>query len=477
MPEPILKNKGIDLSNKDIFINFKLNTSNYQIPKKELYNNIIPKKEISIRDKTYVNNSVPILIQDKKEYITSLVNKINANKNNDKPYTGKLQLKPVKKDNGTKCTEGQCSDYVQKEIYRISNSNISQEDFRKKLGLYGNAWQLSQNIKNGELIDKDYKVGDVVLINTGGYSNYQKEANKYGDGNTHTAFISKINNDGTYDIEHNIHKMNNLSNKYEGHVYTSTVKNNELNNFPFYKVAKVIRPDYNQLSSTNYIYDKEKLTNTSSNKYENNIINYANANKNKIASYLNISDSEFEDLTRATLGIINKETKFDESFTKIGIDLREPYETMSSLYKTIANTFLPKNEEYSETSQGLSRIKYDTNFDPSTLNNIKQYFNIKDIDNEYGSYIYTMKLLSDNYKYFKNKNYDNPSALYRAITKHNSPAKSRSIGKFKNENDYAKNKDVDYTNEVLKYALKYNYNNNSTPLNRLYLNKNIYNKL
>lgn len=416
----------------------------------------------------------PSLLKSKKDIIdiqTKLVNagidigKFGINKNGVDGFIGKKTLEGIKKYNssvnnnfklsflpkeklsGEYCIEDQCAEYSKEELYRRANINTPKDQFFKSVGLLGNAWEVSDNIlsKKGTLIynenDKINRsnlspnIGDIVSIYTGGRSDFQKEADEKGDGLTHTGFISKVYPDGSYDIEHNIHKSK-LFGGYEGKAYTSHVNKHNVDGFS-YRVKKITRPNYgSNYSESVPINEENKLFYKTENKNAVDAVNFINSNKKKLALEFKLDEANFGALSQGVIGIINRESKFGESPMKlIG------KEVLAEVKKRAQTAFSPevygKDEE---ASKGLGRIKHTMNF--GDVDHSKLF---KTSSEGQKAAVEVMAILSKNYHNFKNKGFNDKDALYRAIAAHNSPKKAKDT----NEDSFANKKEIDYVNKVL----------------------------
>lgn len=310
------------------------------------------------------------------------------------------------------------------------------------------------------------KVGDVVSMFTGGLSNYQDMSNKKGDGNTHTGFISKVNSDGSYEVEHNVHSGSNFSG-YKGHAYTSLVKNNVLVDKGF-KVNKITRPNYNKfdINNSNIIDPENILYYDDNNKSATDMVNFFNKNKKNISSILGLTDDQALSLAHASLGIINQETKFGE----VGKIKLKGKEILAESIKRVTS-LLSKDKEYgknSEASKGLGRVKREMNFGDK---NYTRAFNAENLSEESFSEVIT--LLSKNFFRFKKTGITDEDALYRAIAAHNSPNKASNFS----EDSYANNKNIDYVNKILVNSSKGGVKNKNisynTLVNKLQMNPDI----
>lgn len=363
------------------------------------------------------------------------------------------------------CTEEQCSEYMQNELYRNVQPSVSREEWNEKTGLHGNAWDIGKNIvKAGgaEVKVNQVKPGDVVTMFTGGRSSYQGEANAAGTGTTHTGLVDKVNPDGSYYILHNVHDKNYLTGNYTGVEYRDLVKDDMITSGGVtrsFQVRNAFRPDYKEvnigekkvvrkdlqlkinpnkaglLASKGY----QSTLSTAKEKLENSFIKPLNDTKNKdvFSKKFNLGDDEYNSLAKATLGILGQETSYGTN----------AYYT-TGLKPTVATVLHAVGVKGDEVSKGAGRLKYETNFGNDDLTEIgvtKGNFNDED-----KASLTTMYKLANDYKTFLKKGYNKKDAIYRAITVYNSSLGHVSNGK--KIGDWAKTYDVDYTNKVLNYG-------------------------
>lgn len=385
-----------------------------------------------------------------------------------------------------RCTEGQCSEYAQNELFRNIQPNVSRKEWNEKTGLYGNAWDIGKNItsKGGKEVSiKAIKPGDVVTMYTGGYSAYQGEADAAGTKTTHVGIVDKVNPDGSYYILHNVHSGS--KGDYEGKEYRDLVKNNLTSTHNF-TVKHAFRPKYDAVESGEkkvlredlaIKIDPKKASKLSSGDYnnfftsasaktklENSFIKPLNEPKNKkaLAKTFNLGDDEYNSLAKASLGILGQESDFGTN---------KLYTTGTK--KIVASTFKTVGLKNDEVSKGAGQMKYETNFGNDDLTEIgvnKDNFNDED-----KASLVTMYKLSRDYKKFLNKGFNKKDALYRAVTNYNS-----SMGRVvsgKKVEDWAKDYDVDYANKVLNFSDMFDITDGKksykTTSDNLLLNKNV----
>jgi hypothetical protein len=410
-----------------------------------------------------------------------------------------------------KCTEGQCSEYTQNELFRNIQPNVSRQEWNAKTGLYGNAWDIGKNItaKGGKEVDrKTVKPGDVVTMYTGGSSLYQGEANAAGTGTTHVGIVDKINPDGSYYILHNVHTLGS-SGDWEGREFRDLVKGDIIrsdNNNNGFAVRGAFRPKYEAVESgekkvlredLSIKLDPKKASKLSSGDYnnfftsksakeklENYYIKPLNDSKNKkaLSKVFNLGDDEYNSLAKASLGILGQESEFgtNKQYTtgvkKTGAGASKvagyipPLVGLNELSKaTFGKDFIKTDE----ISKGAGQMKYETNFGNDDLTEIgvtRENFNDED-----KASLTTMYKLSRDYKKFLNKGFSKKDALYRAITNYNS-----SMGRVvagKKVEDWAKDYDVDYANKVLNFSNFFDVTDGKksykTTSDNLLLNKNV----
>jgi hypothetical protein len=403
------------------------------------------------------------------------------------------------------CTEGQCSEYAQNELFRNIQPNVSREEWNEKTGLYGNAWDIGKNIKSkgGKEVDKKtVKPGDVVTMFTGGMSAYQSEANAAGTGTTHVGIVDKVNPDGSYYILHNNHTGS--KGNWQGEEFRELVKNNTtgIHNFtvrhafrPKYEAVesgekKVLREDLaikidskkaSKLSSGDY--NNFFTSKSAKEKLENYYIKPLNDSKNKkaLSKVFNLGDDEYNSLAKASLGILGQESGFGTS-SNYTSGKKRAEATLGKVAGTLLgeegsklvnqNPF-GKIAKRDEISKGAGQMKYETNFGNDDLTEIgvtRDNFNDEDKVS-----LTTMYKLSRDYKKFLNKGFNKKDALYRAVTNYNS-----SMGRVvqgKKVEDWAKEYDVDYTNKVLNFSNFFDVTDGKksykTTSDNLLLNKNV----
>ena len=388
-----------------------------------------------------------------------------------------------------KCTESQCSEYSQNELFRNVQPNVSRDEWNAKTGITGDAWSIGKNIisKGGqEVKPKQVQAGDVITVYTHGISPFQKEADAAGTGTTHVGIVDKVNPDGSYYILHNLHKGN-KEDGFEGREYRDLVKANEIQGHSSpYTVKHIFRPNYGSVENgekkivredlairidpkksaalSTGDYDNFFTSASAKTKLETSFIKPLNDNKNKkvLSKVFNLGDDEYNSLAKASLGILGQETGFGTS---------AKYTT--GIKQTIAKSAHAVGLKKDEASQGAGQLKYESNFgndDVTELGITKDNFS-----DENNASLTTMYKLSKDYKKFLDKGFSKKDAMYRAITTYNSTM-GRVVNGKKIE-DWAKDYDVDYTNKVLNYANMFDVSDKKksykTTSDNLLLQKNV----
>jgi hypothetical protein len=391
----------------------------------------------------------------------------------------------IKEGNGLlgKCTESQCSEYSQNELFRNLQPNVSREEWNAKTGIMGDAWNIGKNIisKGGqEVKPKQVQPGDVITVYTHGISPFQKEADAAGTGTTHVGIVDKVNPDGSYYILHNLHKGS-KEEGFEGREYRDLVKANEIQGHSSpYTVKHIFRPNYGAVENgekkivredlaiklnpkkaailSTGDYDNFFTSASAKSKLENSFIKPLNDKKNKkvISKVFNLGDDEYNSLAKASLGILGQESAFGTNqnyttgFKQVKANGAKVLGTLLGKEGTnlVNSTPLGKIAKRDEVSKGAGQLKYETNFgkdDVTELGITKDNFSEEDKVS-----LTTMYKLSKDYKKFLDKGFSKKDAIYRAITTYNSTM-GRVVNGKKIE-DWAKDYDVDYTNKVLNYS-------------------------
>lgn len=388
-----------------------------------------------------------------------------------------------------KCTEKQCTEYTENEIFRNLQPEIPRQEWNKLTGLYGDTWKIGSNIiKAGgkEVKNQGVSPGDVITIYTGGVSPYQDQANKEGTGDTHSALVDKVNPDGSYYVLHNLHKGS-KEKGFEGREYRDLVRGNQIQGHDAtLTVRHVYRPNYGKvkLGEKKIVredlainVDPKKASTLSTGEYnnfftsasakdklENLFIKPLNDSKNKkvIAKVFGLGDDEYNSLAKSALGVLGQETEYGTN---------PKYTTGAK--KTAANIAKLVGAKNDEVSYGAGQLKYETNFGSDALTELG--INQDNFNSEDKASLTTMYKLATDYKGFLKKGYNKKDALYRAITVYNTSLGHVSGGK--KVEDWAKEYNVDYTNKVLNFSNMFNVNDNKnsykTTLDDLLLQKNV----
>ena len=388
-----------------------------------------------------------------------------------------------------KCTEKQCTEYTENEIFRNLQPEIPRQEWNKLTGLYGDTWKIGSNIiKAGgkEVKNQGISPGDVITIYTGGVSPYQDQANKEGTGDTHSALVDKVNPDGSYYVLHNLHKGS-KEKGFEGREYRDLVRGNQIQGHDAtLTVRHVYRPNYGKvkLGEKKIVredlainVDPKKASTLSTGEYnnfftsasakdklENLFIKPLNDSKNKkvIAKVFGLGDDEYNSLAKSALGVLGQETEYGTN---------PKYTTGAK--KTAANIAKLVGAKNDEVSYGAGQLKYETNFGSDALTELG--INQDNFNSEDKASLTTMYKLATDYKGFLKRGYNKKDALYRAITVYNTSLGHVSGGK--KVEDWAKEYNVDYTNKVLNFSNMFNVNDNKnsykTTLDDLLLQKNV----
>lgn len=405
-----------------------------------------------------------------------------------------------------KCTEAQCSEYSQNEIFRNVQPNVSRDEWNAKTGITGDAWNIGKSIINKggqEVKPKQVQPGDVITVYTHGISPFQKEADAAGTGTTHVGIVDKVNPDGSYYILHNLHKGN-KEDGFEGREYRDLVKANEIQGHSSpYTVKHIYRPNYGAVENGEKKIVREDLAiridpkksaaldsgaynnflASGKEKLETSYIKPLNDNKNKkvLSKVFNLGDDEYSSLAKASLGILGQETQFGTDKMQVsglktaGANLSKGLGTILGKEgsKLANSTPLGKIAKRDEISRGAGQLKYDTNFGNDDLTELGITKDNYSDDNNVS--LTTMYKLSKDYKTFLNKGFSKKDAIYKAIVSYNS-----SMGHVVNGKkieDWAKDYDVDYANKVLNYADMFDVSDSKksykTTADSLLLNKNV----
>lgn len=357
-----------------------------------------------------------------------------------------------------KCREGQCSEYAQNELFRNMKPNVSRALWNEKTGLTGDAWRIGKNVvKAGgkEINSKEVRPGDIITMYTGGDSPSLPDAMKYGTDATHVGVVDKVNPDGSYYILHNLHQYNPLvEGNWEGHERRDLVKDGHLPSLGRFAIRKSYRPDYSKVDITgksakvrNDIQLRvdpskiEELQQADRSKVlkedmVNVVKNYTKPlndinNKRVLAQKHGLTETEYQSVAKAALGILGQESGYDTS----------AYRPVKQAAATALDFIGLKD---TEASKGASQIKYNTNYGNTDITelgiNKSNFTETKNIP------LVTFDLIAKNYRNYVNKGETKEKALYKAIEKYN---KGRST---KLSEAY----DSDYVNKVMGYANMFN---------------------
>jgi len=296
---------------------------------------------------------------------------------------------------------------------------------------------LSESIvnKGGEVIidrkkkEADFskvKTGDVLAIYTGGGSRYQSDADKYGDGNTHAAFVSRVNPDGSFEMQHNVHikdekEWYDLHTKYKGKAFTGHVNPDGTINGSNYVINKVTRPAYEKVNTSQRELKYSEDVNLVSNgrPEEQALVQKVNKTKNDIFKTYGLTEEEGVSLSQAVFGIIEQETKFgnltpivnlnDTELNKLESEAkRKAVETAATVVKRFQSAFSTEKSyhENEEASTGLARVKKHLNFTDKELEKVTNLIGDNGDDEAYVAYVLTMALMAKNYARLRLKKID-----------------------------------------------------------------------
>lgn len=366
------------------------------------------------------------------------------------------------------CTEEQCSEYVQNEIWRNLNPNMSRTEWNAKTGLQGDAWTIGKNIvKAGgrELKLNQVASGDVVTIFTGGNSPSQGDADAAGSGTTHTAVIDQVNEDGSFYVLHNVHKGSELTG-WKGQEYRDLVKPDGKfgTTWGSFQVKKAYRPSTKGVAGKKNNNLREDVTlavdpdkaealggietflGNASEKVQTYIEPLNDfKNKKKFSNIFELEEDEYQSLAQLTIGILGQESNFGTSVKAI---VKEPVARASKMadiltWGQIDSPVFKKDEP----SRGAGQLKYNTNFHSDLTEFGINKGNFTDDKNVP---IASMYKLATDYKKMLKKGYSKKDALYRAAVLYNSSLQGESEGKTREE--WAENYDVDYANKAINFA-------------------------
>jgi hypothetical protein len=389
----------------------------------------------------------------------------------------KAKYTPYKTGEGLlgKCKEGQCSEFVQNEIFRNLKPNVSRQKWNELTGLQGDAWRIGKNIVNTggkQVNEKEIKPGDAITMYTLGVSPYLSEAKKYGTDATHIGVVDKVNPDGSYYVLHNVHQGN-KEDGFTGREYRDLVKDGEIQSGNIkrnFTIRGIYRPNYGavkdyenkvkvrddvSLSLKESTFDKrfDEGAKENAKTYLNSLNNIES--KKILSAKHGISESEYQSIAKAALGILSQESKLGTSRKLIP----------KQIAATLAHAVGLKGDE---VSKGAGQLKYETNYGNTDLTELG-INNDNFTDSDKVSLV-VVDRIAENYKKLKSGN-SKEAALYKSIEKYNRGSNTK----------YSDQKDVDYVNKVLGHAdmflvkdrdnIEYN-----TLADKLNLNKNIVKK-
>lgn len=389
----------------------------------------------------------------------------------------KAKYTPYKTGEGLlgKCKEGQCSEFVQNEIFRNLKPNVSRQKWNELTGLQGDAWRIGKNIVNtgGKKVnEKEIKPGDAITMYTLGLSPYLSEARKYGTDATHIGVVDKVNPDGSYYILHNVHQGN-KEDGFTGREFRDLVKDGEIQSGNIkrnFTIREIYRPNYGavkeyeekvkvrddvSLSLKESTFDKrfDEDAKENAKTYLNSLNNIES--KKVLAAKHGLSESEYQSIAKSALGILAQESKLGTSRKLIP----------KQIAATLAHTVGLKKDE---VSKGAGQLKYETNYGNTDLTELG--INSDNFTDKDKVPLVVVDRIAENYKKLKGSN-SKEASLYKSIEKYNRGRNTK----------YSDKKDVDYVNKVLGHAdmflvkdrdnIEYN-----TLTDKLNLNKNIVKK-
>ena len=362
------------------------------------------------------------------------------------------------------CSETQCSEYVQNEVFRnvatgkYGYGDADRAQWNKTVGITGDAWELGDNIvkAGGKKVPLgQIQPGDVVgIAGTSSEGAFYDEARAKGKNYTHAGVVDEVNPDGSYWVLHNFHKVEN--NEFVGQEYRTLVKpdnGNKLKGYVASNVEEAFRPNYSGKPKKDKVIARPDVqlvqkengyTKPEAKAFLSSINNVET--KNKFMNRYDVDEEEFYSLAKSAMGIFGQETNF-------GTDIR--YSTGAkkagaSIAKALTGTPVEDilGTKKDEVSLGPGSVKVKTNFNGADLS----LFGVTEgnITDPEKATIVTMQKLAEDYKYFINKGLDKQEAIYRAIQKYNGSLKTVSKGKTREE--WAKDYDLDYPNKIINFA-------------------------
>lgn len=371
-----------------------------------------------------------------------------------------------------KCKEEQCSEYAQNELFRNFKPNVPRKAWNELTGLQGDAWRIGNNIiKAGGVKVEEGKVspGDAITMFTGGSSPYLSEARKHGTDATHIGIVDKVNPDGSYYILHNSHAGNGVTG-YEGREYRDLVKDGKIVSGGLkrsYEIRGVYRPNYSKVKD---FEEKNKLRQdivikfNESKKDELKAMNKDNyfgstveekvpvflgalnnqTTKKNIASKHNLTETEYQSLSKLVLGLLAQESK-------LGTSDKAPVKEAAARVSKIVGNMIPGVDilndltgktiiKRDEVSAGAGQVKYRTNFGNADLTEVG--INSSNFSEDKNIPIVVLDIIANHYKELKKKGETSEAAMYKAVEKYNRGSNTK----------YADEKDSDYVNKVINYT-------------------------
>lgn len=306
-----------------------------------------PTEPINIPDATRTNINIPKNLEE------NFVEPNNAL--NFLPVTANL---PPEKSNNLDqsfnykgCVAGMCND-----MYKISGKDY--ESFRKLNNIYGNAWDIHDNVYGVELdLNSDLKKGDIITLTRDKFKSDDERG--IPSENQHIGYISKVENGVPY-VKHYIdgkyyeEPINNISQKFK------------------YTPSKAKRPDFNldvDKSESSFKFDE----NYKPLKQETQFLEASKKNKPFIQETLKLDGETYDELERIAYGIIGAESSFGAS-KRTYYRMATP-DFVQSLVKQI------KSDNYdpitNPLSKGYSSIKSSNLFSISDDRDIEELKNIQ----------------------------------------------------------------------------------------------------
>ena len=396
-------------------------------------------------------------------------NNNNIGDNLENPYKS-MKVNPDNSKKGflDKCSEGQCSEYLQNEIVRNINPNMTREEWNNAVGITGDAWDLRNNMvkKGGRVVPlPQMREGDVVGINSGTGGATLRKAQKAGSNYTHSGIIDKVNEDGTYYVLHDWHKR--VDNEYIGQEFRTLVdpKTNKLPGFTGTGVIEVIRPNYSGAKLQDKVEARTDVrTKVNKDRVVGNESQIAETVddkefKSKLLNREGIDEDEYYSIAKAAFGIMGQETNFGSSI-KYSSNAKAFFSALA------IETSLKTDEQ----SVGPGSMKLRTNFNTADIGfyNVNRG-NIKEPRNAMKA---TMLKVTRDYKRMMKKGHSKKESMYRAIQIYNSGNLGKDVGtkivdipgskaggilnktrtEGKSREEFAKEYDLDYVNKVINFG-------------------------